>query len=245
MLVALAMAGTHAPNWIVFAQTTRASFDIASVKPGSPDDPLRFRQPPGGRYLVSGASLRVLIANAYDVRDYQITGLPAWANSEKFSIEAKANATIPPWPESNKLLCAMLQSLLAERFSLALHRESHQDTIYNLVPAKTGFKLKPAAPDAPNGFEMLPNQIHSLAVPLEYLAGGLATVLRRPVYDKTGIVGKYDYRLNYTPDDATAPDPTVPTIFTALDQQLGLKLEASKGPVETIVIDRVEKLHAN
>jgi uncharacterized protein (TIGR03435 family) len=215
------------------------------VKPGNADDPLRYRLQPGGRYLVLGASLRDLIANAYGVRGYQITGLPAWANSEKLTIEAKTSAPIPPWPDSNNLLSAMLQSLLEDRFGLSLHRETHQDAIYNLVAAKSGFKLKTAAPDAPTGFEMLPRQIHSLAVPLEYLAGALANVLERPVYDKTGIAGKYDYRLYYTPDDAPTTDPAVPSIFTALEQQLGLKLEAAKGPVETVVIDRVERLHAN
>jgi uncharacterized protein (TIGR03435 family) len=245
IVIAVAIAGARLPDGIAFAQTTRPAFEIASVKPGNPDDALAFRLQPGGRYLVQGASLRILIADAWAVQEYQISGLPAWARSGKYSIEAKTSAPIPPWPNSNKLLAAMLQSLLEERFGLALHRETRQDTIYNLVPSKGGFRLEAARPEAPQGFEMTPGQIHSLAVPLEYLAGALANVLGHPVYDKTGISGKYDYRLNYTPYDAPDPDPAIPSIFTALEQQLGLKLEAAKGSVETIVIDRVEQLKAN
>ncbi|HWF11485.1 MAG TPA: TIGR03435 family protein [Bryobacteraceae bacterium] len=245
VLGVLAIAGARIPNWIAFAQTPRPAFEIASIKPGTPDDPLRFRLEPGGRYLVSGASLRTLIADAYDIREYQVSGVPAWGKSGRFSIEAKTSAPIPPWPESNKLLAQMVQSLLEDRFRLAVHRETRQDTIYNLVVAKSGFKLKTASPDAPAGFEMEPGRIHSLAVPLEYLAGSLANVLERPVYDKTGIAGKYDYWLTYTPDDAPAPDPAVPSIFTAVEQQLGLRLESAKGPVETVVIDHVEQLNAN
>lgn len=245
VVIAVAIAGTPRPDGLALAQTSRPSFEIASVKQGNPDDPLAFRLQPGGRYLVQGASLRVLIADAWAVQEYQISGLPAWAKSEKYSIEAKTSGPIPPWPDSNKVLAAMLQSLLEERFNLSLHRETRQDTIYNLVPAKGGFRLEIAKPDAPKGFEVIPGQIHSLAVPLEYLAGALANILGHPVYDRTGITGKYDYRLNYTPDDAPEPDPTVPSIFTALEQQLGLKLQAAKGSVETIVIDHMEKLKSN
>ena len=139
----------------------------------------------------------------------------------------------------------MLQSLLEERFVLSLHLETRQDTIYKLVPAKGGFRLQTAKPDALKGFEVTSGQIHSLAVPLEYLAGALANILGHPVYDRTGISGKYDYRLNYTPDDSPDPDRTILSIFSALEQQLGLKLEAAKGSVESVVIDQVEKLKAN
>lgn len=245
VLIALGMTAARAPNWIALAQSPRPAFDVSSVKEGKADDPLRFRLEPGGRFLVLGASLRVLVADGWNVQPYQISGLPAWADSVKYTIEAKTSTPIPPWPDSNKLLAAMVQTLLEDRFGLAAHRETRQDTIYNLVVAKGGFKLQPAKPDAPNGFEIMTGQIHSLAVPLEYLAGALASLLSRPVYDKTGISGKYDYRIKYMPDDAPVADPATPTIFTALEEQLGLKLEASKGPVETVVVDRVERLHEN
>lgn len=183
--IVVALGGAHLAGAIAFAQTPRPSFEIASVKPGNPDDALAFRLQPGGRFLVQGASLQVLIADAWTVQEYQIAGLPAWAKSGKYSVEAKTSGPIPPWPDSNKLLAAMLQTLLEERFALSVHLETRQDTIYNLVPAKNGFKLETAKPDAPNGFEMTPGQIHSLAVPLEYLAAALANVLRHPVYNQT------------------------------------------------------------
>jgi uncharacterized protein (TIGR03435 family) len=104
---------------------------------------------------------------------------------------------------------------------------------------------KPAKADESPGFGMEPGRIRSMAVPLEYLAGNLAYVLGRTVIDKTGLAGKYSYMVTYTPDDAPPADASTPSIFTALQEQLGLKLESTKGPVEFLVIDHVEKPDAN
>ena len=229
-----------------FAQAApRLSFEVASVKPSGPDDHLMFRLQPGGRYIATGLTLKTLIANAYDVPEFRVSGGPGWRDSDKFNIEAKVGIALPPWPDSNKQLDLMLQSLLEDRFKLAFHRETREQQIYELVSAKGGAKLTLAKADESPGFEMLPGRIHSMAVPLEYLAGSLSYAMGRTVIDKTGLTGKYSYTVAYTPDDAPPADTNGPSLFTALQEQLGLKLEPSKGPVEMLVIDHAEKPDAN
>jgi uncharacterized protein (TIGR03435 family) len=245
VLGGLMLATSLAPRWIAFAQAPWLSFEVASVKPSGPNDHLMFRLQPGGRYIATGLTLKTLISNAYGVPEFRISGGPGWRDSDKFNIEAKVGIALPPWPDSNKQLSLMLQSLLAERFKLALHRETREEPVYELVAAKGGAKLKTAKADESAGFEMDTGRIHSMAVPLEYLATNLAYLLGRTVIDKSGLAGKYSFTVRYTPDDAPPADTNGPSLFTALQDQLGLKLESSKGPVELLVIDHVEKPDAN
>jgi uncharacterized protein (TIGR03435 family) len=246
VLGALMLAGSFAPRWIAFAQTApRPSFEVASVKPSGPDDHLMYRLQPGGRYIATGLTLKTLIGNAYAVPEFRISGGPGWRDSDKFNIEAKVGIALPPWPDSSKQLNLMLQSLLEDRFKLAMHRETRDEPVYELVAAKGGVKLKTAKADESAGFEMDTGRIHSMAVPLEYLAANLAYLLGRTVIDKTGLAGKYSFTVTFTPDDASPADTNGPSLFTALQDQLGLKLESSKGPVELLVIDHVEKPDAN
>ena len=242
----LLAAGSLTPRWIAFAQSTlRPSFEVASVKPSGPDDRLMYRLQPGGRYLATGLTLKMLIANAYSVPDFLISGGPGWRDSDKYNIEAKVGSPLPPWPDSNKQLSLMFQSLLEDRFKLALHREIREEPVYELVVARSGSKLKMASADERAGFEMTTGRIHSMAVPLEYLATNLGYLLGRQVMDKTGLTGKYSYTITYTPEDAAPADADGPSIFTAVQEQLGLKLESSKGRVELFMIDHVEKPSAN
>jgi uncharacterized protein (TIGR03435 family) len=243
---ALTLAIWLTPLPIGFAQTVpRPSFDVASVKPSSPDDGLMYRLQPGGRYLATGLTLKMLIANAYSVPDFVISGGPGWRDIEKYNIEAKVGRPLPPWPDSNTELALMLQSLLEDRFKLALHRETREETVYELEVDRGGARLKMANADERSGFGMEPGRINSMAVPLEYLAVNLASILGRPVIDKSGLDGKYSYTLTYTPDNAPAAEAAAPSIFNALREQLGLKLESTKGRVEVLVIDHVEKPSAN
>jgi uncharacterized protein (TIGR03435 family) len=242
----LLMASSLAPRWIAFAQSApRPSFEVASLKPSGPDDRLMYRLQPGGRYIATGLTLKTLISNAYAVPEFRISDGPGWRDSDKFNIEAKVGVALPPWPDSNKQLNLMLQSLLEERFKLAFHRETREEPVYELVAAKGVAKLKTAKADESPGFEMDAGRIHSMAVPLEYLATNLAYLLNRTVIDKTGLAGKYSFTVTYTPDDAPPADTSGPSLFTALQDQLGLKLKSSKAPVELLVIDHVEKLDAN
>jgi uncharacterized protein (TIGR03435 family) len=246
VLAALLAAGSMTPSRTVFAQSTpRPSFEVASVKLSGPDDRLMYRFQPGGRYLATGVTLKMLIASAYSVPEFLISGGPGWRDSDKYNIDAKVGSPLPPWPDSNKQLGLMFQSLLEDRFKLALHREIREEPVYDLLVAKGGAKLKLARADESAGFESMTGRIHSMAVPLEYLARSLGFLLGRQVIDKTGLAGAYSYTVTFTPDDVPTADDNSPSIFTAVQEQLGLKLESNKGRVEVLVIDHVEKPSAN
>ena len=245
VLGALMLGGSFVPRWIAFAQSPpRLSFEVASVKPSGPNDQFLYRLQPGGRYIANAQTLKLLVANAYSVPLYRVADVPGWGDSDKFNIEAKVGIPLRPWPDSNEQLSQMLQSLLEQRFRLVVHWEMRQEMIYSLVIAKGGAKIKAAAESENPGFDGGPGLMRSMAVPLAYLAGNLSTVLGRTVLDKTGREGKFDYTLSYAPEGAP-PDDDRPSLYTALEQQLGLKLESTKGPVEFLVIDHAEKPDAN
>jgi uncharacterized protein (TIGR03435 family) len=195
---------------------------------------------------------------AYHVYDFQIAKGPSWVESERFDIVAKA-AGEPGHDEIQR----MVQALLADRFKLTIRRETRELLVYALVVAKSGPKLHEAAKDygldgrlsiGPGG-QPGAVKIIGQGVPLAAFASMLPTILGRPTLDMTGLVGKFDFTLEFAPDqmmrpqnagpDSPLPDLSGTTIFAALQEQLGLKLEARKGPVEVLVIDRVERPAAN
>jgi bla regulator protein BlaR1 len=263
-LLAITLAGSRAPHWIAFAQQApRPSFEVTSVKPADTNDQRFFiGSQPGGRFTAN-ANLKMLIGTAYDVRNHQISGGPSWIESAKFEIEAKAEngADFDPRPNGGGRVRLMLQSLLEERFKLALHREIKEEQVYELTVAKGGPKLKEVADPGKGGqqgMRMGRGQLIGMAAPIAILVNVLSQQLGRSVIDKTGLAGKYDFTLTYTPDAAQSaafgppgpdapppPDPNGPSIFTAIQEQLGLKLESAKGPVDVLVIDHAEKPGAN
>jgi bla regulator protein blaR1 len=203
---------------------------------------------------------------AYDVQDYQISGGPSWVGSELWTIVAKATppaAGNPPdgpveYEKMNGAQQAQYmrsvrertKALLAERFQLVLRREMREQTAYVLTVAKGGPKMKESAPGMigrGNG------EILSKGTQIGTFVRFLAVDLRRPVTDETGLTGTYAFDLKWTPDrfasaepgGATAGDPAGPTIFTAIEEQLGLRLESRKAPVETLIIERVERTSEN
>ena len=258
-----------------------ATFEVASIKPSSGDEHrIGFQFLPGGGLRTTGASLKMLITFAYDVRDFQVSGGPAWITSERYDILAKAesgsandapadprNLNDVQFKTARELVGQRLQALLAERFKLVIHRETKEQPVYALVVAKNGPKL--TASDAQSGnrnrrMMMGRGVINAQGMDLSMLANTLSNQLGRPVVDRTGLTGHYDFKLEYTPDPGQAgggpfggappppgvqapppPDPNGPSIFTALQEQLGLRLESTKGPVEMIVIDSVEKASEN
>jgi uncharacterized protein (TIGR03435 family) len=207
------------------------SFDVASIKPS---DALKsagvasgwsFSYTPTG--LKTIGSLQTFIKKAYDVEDNQISGGPAWLDRDIYEIDAKASA-----PVSLDDLKRMLQSLLADRFQLAMHRETRQLTVYSLVLAKGGSKLQ-KPDDAGNGFSSGANFLRG-TMETAALAGHLTSTLGRTVVDNTGLKGSWKFSLTWTADDGT----TGPSIFTAIQEQLGLRLVSTKGLVSVLVIDR-------
>jgi uncharacterized protein (TIGR03435 family) len=184
-----------------------------------------------------------MLRNAYGIQEFQIAGGPSWVGIDRFDIDA----TISPGSKPGDAQL-MLQTLLAERFKLAFHREQRQMSIYLLAVAKSGHKLTPGDPaKCPNaagcGFNASPTQIVGDSVSMAQLAARLSRSIGVHVVDNTGLPGLFDLKLEWIVEDqfvgrgATAS----PTIFPAIQEQLGLRLESARGPVETLVIDRVER----
>lgn len=263
VLLIFALAASRAPRWIAWAQNAdRPSFEVATIKPGEPGDP-RFGilMRPGGRFITTNANLHQLIGFAYDLRSNQITGGPAWVDSALYSIEAKSESgvAVPPGPLGGARIRLMLQSLLADRFHLVVHRETREESIYQLVVAKGGPKVKEADGSQTPSERVGRGAITGTAARIDLLIKPLSQQLGRNIVDKTGLEGRYDFTLQWTlepgqlrgagdppaPANPAPPDPDGPNIFTALQEQLGLKLEAAKGTVNFLVIDRAERPSEN
>jgi bla regulator protein blaR1 len=239
----------------------RLEFEVASIKLDPRPDPM-IGHPPGGRLVAHGIFTRFLIALAYDVKEFQILDGPSWITREQYSIDAKPgdNPKGPILPlyltkrqKEDDEFKLRIQSLLADRFQLRIHKETREELVYSLVVAKNGPKFKESRfneSDAEKGrlpgLKMHPNELAGTSVDIRLLAEALSRQLGRNVIDKTGLNGEYDFDLRWAPDvgDGDSP-PDGPSIFTALQEQLGLKLESSKAPVDAIVIDHIERPSAN
>ena len=202
--------------------------------------------------------MRSIIEMAYDLRTFQILGGPRWLDADRYDITAKNDAALQSLshPERVKEMRLRLQNLLADRFQLQVHRETREMPEYTLVVAKNGSKLKePDAATVGDGISTNCGVMKGTRTTLSNLVVTLSRQLGRPVLDHTGLSARYDFEMTFAPEsgcgsrqaDGTNPDATLdrPSIFTAVQEQLGLKLEPIKGPVEVIVIDRVEKPDAN
>jgi bla regulator protein BlaR1 len=258
------------------------AFEVASVKrDNSEGGGPNIVPQAGGRFVAANATLTKLIAFAYAIHDFQIVGGPAWVSSDRWSVEARAEADSIPLTvtrDSTKPgpFALRLQSLLADRFGLKLHRATQDRPVYQLAIAPTGLKMKlsedqtplnalklpePAKPGGPIPRGMLSmvfggGQIEAGAVPLSDFAGLLSLIMDRTVIDRTGLTGLYDFKLNWTPDagqkigplgplpqgvELPPEDPSGPSIFTALQDQLGLRMQSARGPVDMLVIDNVSR----
>jgi uncharacterized protein (TIGR03435 family) len=247
------------------------AFDVVSIKPDKTGGGMiRVMNRPDG-YSATNISLKMLIQAAYGIREDLISGTPGWAESTRYDIDAKVDgadveALKKLSPEQRRLI---LQPLLADRFKLKVHTETKQLPVFELVVAKGGPKLKEATAGdtyangikGPDGVgrggmvRMGRGQLTAQGVPMTSVVNMLSQQLHRTVIDKTGLAGKYDLELNWTPDEGEGmgppppggqphgdapPEGSGPSIFTAIQEQLGLKLQSGKGPVDTLVIDHVE-----
>ncbi len=225
-----------------------ASFEVASIKEHKGQYMEVSALWSGPRLRITAYGLTGLIMDAYHVQNDAILGRPDWSDTTRFDIEALAGGDAAPPGERAEL---MLQSLLADRFKLKVHRETRMMPVYDLVVQKGGPKLKESAPDEGSSLNLGAGRVVQLIV----VKGGmdqLATQLSgtqgvdRPVRNKTGLTGTYDYTLRWWPEyggPSTNADSI--SVFTALQEQLGLKLESQKGPVEVLVVDHVEKPTGN
>ena len=243
----------------IAAQQPAPAFEVASIKPAAPIPvggflpglrPICPQSGCGGpgtgspeRITFTNSSLKNLVQVAYGVKSYQVEG-PAWLESAMFDVVAN----VPPGATRDQA-SLMLQKLLADRFQMKLHRSTRELPVFALVVARNGPKLKASVvdPDAPKPrgtfwsggrkkFEFDRRTMASFAHTLEL-------DVARPVIDRTGLKGTYDIRLEFaeTKPVFSSADPQTPELFTALIEQLGLKLESARGPVEVLVIDSVER----
>jgi bla regulator protein blaR1 len=280
MVGPIAIGLVNAPPSAAQSQDSPApAFEVASVKPNKSDSQ---RAPsmilPGGRFTATNNTVRALILNAYGIFTSPdlLSGGPAWIDSEKYDVDAKAGAGAIPAGASGQVLWTktrlMLRTLLADRFHLAIRRETKEMPVYELVTARNGPKLRKAADQdcaasvtACHGFSGNPARMSGVAVDMSDLALLLSSYAGRTVLDKTGVQGLYDIKLQWNPFGDRAPSgedvprapgaearegprpdfSSLPSLFTALEQQLGLKLESRRGPVEVYVIDRVERPSEN
>jgi len=228
----------------VQAQNALPAFEVASVKPNNSGDPVsNGGRVIGDRFTATNVTVVQLLRSAYGVQEFQIAGQPGWAGIDRFDITANlpAGARSDQWGP-------MLQNLLSERFGLRLHREQRQTDVYALVVANSGLKLMPvdastcAPPNGRCGMSATPTEIVARGQSMEQLATRLSRSIGQTVVDRTGVTGLFTFTLAWTQDDQfRAPGATAsPAIFTALSEQLGLRLQSQRAPVEVLVIDRVE-----
>jgi uncharacterized protein (TIGR03435 family) len=241
------------------------AFEAASIRPANPGQGIDMNTFPSGRLSATNCTLKQLIEAAYNFKPYLVSGGPTWLDADRFDITAKADEdagqdkhrVIAMGRDAPLQMMLMLQTLLEERFKVRVHRDTRQDTVYDLVVAKNGPKLQEpkggsdqrssvgVGRDCPCDFTKsatamyMKGQRASMALFAERLAGTLG----RPVRDKTLVPGELDFVVHYSADDSQ-PD-TGPSLFTAIQEQLGLRLEATKGPVEVLVIDHAEKPSEN
>ena len=215
------------------------AFEVATVKPADPSRPIAIRHS-GNHIATVSTSLQFLIAWAYDMHSERLYGKPRWLDTVSYDVLANA-------PEGETAdLRRMMQSLLAERFKLAVHREKRELPMYELVVAKDGPKVKVAPHEGDwtqNPFQSTGlGRIVGTQVTATMVCKFLGDQLGRSVVDKTGLDGVFDFKLEWAPE-GWSPNAMMaprPSLFTALQEQLGFRLEARKGPVEVLVIDRVE-----
>ena len=230
------------------------TFEVATIKPSNPDTPGKLFTVRGRQVLTINTTLNDLITFAYGLHARQITGGPGWLETDKYDVTGQPDA--PGLPNQMQLR-TMVQKLLADRFKLAFHRDKKELSVYALVVDNKGPTLTKSEGD-PNGLPSLLfrglGALPARNATMADLAGVMqAAVLDRPVVDQTGLTGRYDFTLTWTPDETQfvsmgirVPPPTAdssapPGLFAAIQEQLGLKFESAKAPVDVIVVDHVER----
>ena len=234
------------------------AFEVATVKPVDPDAKSgRFlRMDSANHFVARNYTVQLLLAAAYDLPANAISGGPGWISSAKYEIAAVTPGTVRPTRDEQMF---MLRKLLAERFHLTVHRQPKEMGIYTLELAKDGPKLKPstAHPDDPSNVVCTVYPDHVLLPAVNVAIDDVTrmmqrAILDRPIVDKTGLTGRYDFNLEWAPDSSQfggeiVPDAGTnsPPLFLAMEQQLGLKLTRGRGPVSTLVVDHLDRPSEN
>jgi uncharacterized protein (TIGR03435 family) len=252
LLMLAALASVSAPAVAQSAAGPAERFEVASVKRNTAGEPgFGLDVQPGGRFIAVNLPLIQLIRAAYTLQVFQITDAPGWVTSDRFDINAKADrdiAVMTPWIPGGRfaLVQLMVQSLLADRFGMGAHMDTREMPVYALVvngaePPAAG-ALRPAAAECMPGCGMHvgAGTLTARKVPMPQLAELLSQRTGRVVTDATGLSGSFDIDLRWNPDLQSAEPTDAPSIFTALQEQLGLKLESRRAPVPVLVIDAIQ-----
>jgi uncharacterized protein (TIGR03435 family) len=236
----------------------KPAFDVATIKPSEPGTPGQSITVQGRRFATHNQTVASMMTFAYGLHPDQIVGGPQWMKDDRFEITAEPEGTGTP---NDKQWRAALAKLLVDRFNLTFHRDKKELSVYALTVLKTGSKLTKNETDVNGlpglffrGLGVFPVRNATMG---DFAGTMQAVVLDRPVLDQTNLQGRYDFTLLWTPDETQfggrggqVPPPADPAsappgLFTAIQEQLGLKLEATKAPVEVLVIDKLEKPSAN
>jgi uncharacterized protein (TIGR03435 family) len=225
-------------------------FEVASIRPhqSTGDEPSNRRVLPGGRFVATATTVRTLIRIALGTDDNRMSGAPGWIDSETFDIDATtvnhAEVTTPQQFQQ------LILSLLEDRFQFKFHREQKEGAVYWLElnkPGRLGPALKASAPESQANMSTNSNGSRAAMKASKMSMADIAAALRRqvgrPVEDHTDLKGNFDFQIEWTPEET--PDSTNPSLFTVLKEQLGLKLQSAKGPVESFVIDQISHPSAN
>jgi len=260
---ARSQAGTLAAQGADAASPTAPRFDVISVKPNKTSNAMSRVRLDADGLAAENVTVHMLLLESYQLNEDQLLGEPAWAKTDRFDIQAKvAGPDVAKLAKlSTKDRRSMFRQVLAEQFQLATHVETRHLPVYVVTVAKGGPKFKPHVPDLThlereNGsgwFSWGRGKLVAQGPTMAYFLFALSLELRHTFVDKTGLTGNYDFNLEWTPDDLAAPvqgnnngaqavaGDSGPSIFTAIQEQLGLKLEPTKGPVQVLVIDNVAR----
>lgn len=228
------------------------AYDVVSVRENNSGSTNMRWQYGADSFLGENVTLLSLLVHAYGLRPDQIVGAPSWASTMRLDVKAKVS---DPDLEHMKHLTRqqrvdMLLPILAERFALRAHLEEKEMATYDLLPARDGVKMaalqpKPDDPTPRGQFMFGRDRVEITSGALSILANALAMQLERSVVDKTGLTGVYTLQLRWAPNPEAADADNLPSLFTALQEQLGLRLQPSRGPVKVLVIDHIDRPTAN
>lgn len=223
---------------LVACAFAQPAFEVAAIKPADPNANGSSTHSNFGRITMENVSLKDCIERAFSVKNFSLSG-PPWLDSARFNIVAK-----PPDGTPREQFNAMLQTLLADRFKLAFHRETKVMPAYALLVEKKGLKVQPVETGPDGGWSTGRGRADVIHITMPQIADFLSQLVDRPVKDMTGVAGRFDFKLRWTPEgaDPATADPSVPSsIFTALQEIAGLKLEPQRLPIEILVVDRIDR----
>jgi uncharacterized protein (TIGR03435 family) len=228
------------------------TFEVATIKPAapSPDGHTHINYPSDGRFSAINITLLALMEWAYGMPQKQILDGPSWLASARFDIQAKSDAvtdkqlrSVPP-DQGRELKRRMLQALLADRYNLTFHQETRILPAYDLIVAKGGLKLQ-ATQSSGKSIGVGNTHFNGQGLTTTLIAEQLSQIAGRIVVDKTRLTDRYDLKLQWTPDSVPTTEDSAPSLFTAIQEQLGLRLEPAKEPIPVMVIDHIEEPSAN